>query len=315
MVRSQITLGCLVAVLLGGFAALIPAEEMTRIVVSGESRSTGSKIEEARQRIAEKKWSEAIGLLQAVIEVGEQRSRGDQSRSQCRGSSSRPCRSGISGPECLRLYRKRIEAQAKRWLEAASAGENRAYLRLVEEAFCSVEALTCARSSGRSGVSAGRFAEAEIWWQLAAPLQQSVRKDTPPDVLVYPDPPPALVARLQAKQLLARLFRDAPHWQEQVAAYRKVHPKAAGGLTGRKGLYADILIECAKEREKLHRWRKRAIGGHLAAIRRMARSFPVTSDCPITWPSFAEVVRHGVSIWANASCCVRRCLSCPTRPR
>ena len=53
---------------LGSPLPCLAAEELAHVVVLGESRPVASRLEEARKRVAEKKWPEAVALLQSVIE-------------------------------------------------------------------------------------------------------------------------------------------------------------------------------------------------------------------------------------------------------
>ena len=69
----------------------------------------------------------------------------------------------------------------------------------------------------------------------------------PPSPSYYPDPQ-IDPARTRAKVLLARLFRGAHGWADDLQAYRKTHGTAEGALAGKKGRYADILQQVADER-------------------------------------------------------------------
>src|SRR5207253_2092963 len=43
-----------------------------------------------------------------------------------------------------------------------------------------------------------------------------------------------------------RLFRGDPRWDDDLAAFRRLHADAAGKLAGREGRYADILKSVAE---------------------------------------------------------------------
>ena len=69
--------------------------------------------------------------------------------------------------------------------------------------------------------------------------------------LVFPDPQGDL-ARVRAKQLLARLFRDErAGWDEELKAYRALHGNATGDFAGRQGNFADTLQLLAGQPEAL----------------------------------------------------------------
>jgi len=70
------------------------------------------------------------------------------------------------------------------------------------------------------------------------------------EALVYPDPT-LDPARIQAKQLLARLFHGPDsEWTAELDRFRVRHGKAEGTLAGRKGRYADLLDLLAQVRKK-----------------------------------------------------------------
>ena len=219
---------------------LLGAEDMAQVVLTGESRPIASRLEEARKRVVAKKWAEAVALLQSVIEsspnelvpVGKDRAMGARRAAQMILARS--------GPECLALVRKRIESQAARLLEVGDAAS---YRRIVEESFCSTQAVTALDRLGDQAFLAGRLDEAESWWAMLAPLEPTNLEDT----LFHPDPPMATVARVRAKQLLARLHRGEQSRQALIDRYRLRHPDASGNLAGRSGKYADILTQRAKE--------------------------------------------------------------------
>ncbi len=88
---------------------------------------------------------------------------------------------------------------------------------------------------------------------MLAPLRPADPKGA--DALVYPAPKGDL-GRVQAKQLLARLYGASPgklppRWGADLKAYRARHGKAAGALAGSKGAYVDLLADLAAKRTKV----------------------------------------------------------------
>ena len=119
--------------------------------------------------------------------------------------------------------------------------------KVVDEAFCSRPGEKAVNLLGDLAFERGDFAEAEHWWGLLIPPAVSKADAPPAFALFYPDPQTD-PARSRAKVLLARLFRGAHGWADDLQAYHKMYGMAAGAIAGRKGCYADILQQVADER-------------------------------------------------------------------
>lgn len=241
------------------FATPARCEDPSSMTFNGESRATTMRLAEARKNLDEKKWSQAIEELQAILaNAGGDLVPISPSQSV---SARRLCQVHLAGlpAEALRLYRQRYENQAGKKLQAALAERDESQLRkLVEDAFCTRAAEKAIDRLGDLAFERGRFEEAEEWWRLLAPLPDTPREPRPPRsqappgnvTLVYPDPT-LDSARLQAKQLLARLFQCADEtWTTALDAYRRTHGKAEGTLAGRKGRYVEMLRTLAEEKKK-----------------------------------------------------------------
>jgi outer membrane protein assembly factor BamB len=230
-------------------------------VLSGENRAAAIRLAEARKRLDDRQWSEAIEQLQSILN-----SSGNDLVPLTPAHSLRAgrlCHLQLAAlpAEALRLYRQRYEDQARKKLDRAQAERDVAQLRkLVEDSFCTHAAEKAIDLLGDLAFERGRFEEAEEWWRILSPLTAGRRNAALPPAdaaLVYPDPS-IDPARSQAKQLLARLFQDAASdspaadsgWMADLKAYRQRHPKAEGTLAGRKGRYADVLQATADARRK-----------------------------------------------------------------
>jgi outer membrane protein assembly factor BamB/tetratricopeptide (TPR) repeat protein len=227
-------------------------DEAPEVVFRGENRAAAGRLAGARKHLDDHKWGEAIEQLQAILNTA------DNDLVPLNATHSVParrlCQVQLASlpPEALRLYRQRYEGQAGKKLEQAQADRDIPQLRrLVEEAFCTRAAEKAIDLLGDLAFERGRFEEAEEWWRLLSPLPDARREAATRGLaLVYPDPT-LKPARLQAKQLLARLFHAGPTgWTAEMDAYRARHGKAEGTLAGRKGRYADLLHTLAEERKK-----------------------------------------------------------------
>ncbi|HEY7159405.1 MAG TPA: PQQ-binding-like beta-propeller repeat protein, partial [Gemmataceae bacterium] len=251
MIYRRASISCLLLVVLV-LSAAARGEEAPDVVFKGESRATASRLDDARKRLDEHKWGEAIEQLQAILNTaGNDLVSLDTTHSV---PACRLCQVHLAAlpPEALRLYRQRYESQVEKKLEQARTERDTHQLRrIVEEAFCTRAAEKAIDLLGDLAFERGRFDEAEEWWRLLSPLPDA-RRDaaTRGLALVYPDPT-RKPARIQAKQLLARLFRgNAGAWATELDAYRARHGEAEGTLAGRKGRYADLLHALAEERKK-----------------------------------------------------------------
>jgi cellulose synthase operon protein C len=245
---------------LGGFAlalALTPARaaDPPPVPLPGESRGTASRLAEARKLLAAKKWDDAVAVLQSVLDsAGNDLVPLSPRRSLC---ARRLCHVLLAGlpPDALRRYRNRVEPRARKALQRGLADSDPDLLaRVVDDSFCSRSAEKALDALGNLAFERGRFDEAEAWWRLLAPPRPVTRKQAEEEgLLAYPDPE-ADVPRVRAKQLLARLFRGPdPDWDDDLKAFRKQHPTAAGNFAGRKGRYADLLASEASELKKERR--------------------------------------------------------------
>jgi len=233
-------------------AARAGGAEPSAVTFSGESRATALRLAEAHKRLEEKKWPEAIEELQAIVNSAGNDLIGLTATQSVR--ATRLCQIQLASlpPEALRLYRRRYETQARKKLEQAQTVQDIHQLRkIVDEAFCTKAAEKALDQLGDRAFERGHFEEAEEWWRLLSPLPDARRDPaTRGFALVYPDlslDP----ARLQAKQLLARLFGEpGSAWLTALAGFRARYGEVEGTLAGRKGRYADLLQALADERKK-----------------------------------------------------------------
>ncbi|HEY7329979.1 MAG TPA: PQQ-binding-like beta-propeller repeat protein [Gemmataceae bacterium] len=239
-------------VLLLLLAAPARGEEKQALVLSGESRAASLRLVEARKRLEGRKWSEAIEELQSILNTfgNDLVSIGPNHSVRV----SRLCQIQLASlpAEALNLYRQRYENQAQKKLQQAQAERDVLQLRkIAEDSFCTRAAEKAIDLLGDLAFERGRFEEAEEWWRLLAPLPDA-RRDagTRGLALVYPNAT-LDAARVQAKQLLARLFQGADsEWMSALESYGQRYAKVEGSLAGQKGRYVDLLQKLVEERKK-----------------------------------------------------------------
>src|SRR5205823_3972017 len=152
-------------------------------------------------------------------------------------------------PKMLHLYRGRVDAQAKKWLQQGIDQHDTAALRrIITEHFCSSVTDRALLVLGDLAFERGDFDEALHWWLLlAAPA--SAAADPLPG-LRFPNPQ-VDIPGVRARQILAWLFQRQP-WraEEELTAFRRLHPRAEGSLAGKKGRYVDLLQELLAAAQK-----------------------------------------------------------------
>jgi outer membrane protein assembly factor BamB len=147
----------------------------------------------------------------------------------------------------LKIYRDRVDAAARKWLEVSVAERDAGGLvRVAEEALCSKPAEQALEHLGDLAFERGHFDEAQQWWRLlAVPASQA---ESAAGAVLFPDPAPATVARVRAKQIVTLLFQhQADRVPTELKAYRQAHGKAVGTLAGKSGLYADTVEALARQ--------------------------------------------------------------------
>ncbi len=237
--------------LLAGLALPAAAQEPA-VVIPGESRATALRLAEAQKHAAEHHWAEALDELQSVLDTTPSDLVAVDARRSMQARRLAHAAIAALPAAALRLYRTRVDARAARWLEQGLAEKDSRLLRkVVEDTFCSRPAEKALNILGDHAFERGRYDEALAWWRLLVPALTDGVAGGSAGALHYPDPT-VDPARIRAKQLLARLFRDGrtPAWESDLAMYRTSHAKAEGTLAGRAGCYADTLLHVAAQRDK-----------------------------------------------------------------
>jgi outer membrane protein assembly factor BamB len=224
----------------------------------GEVPNTARRIAAADKLAAQKQWAEAIEEYQRILsEAGDDLvalspRHAIQARWVCH------CRIAALPAEQLAAYRNRVDAQARKWFEQGAAERDARLLRrVVDEVFCSRYGDKALDLLGDLVFERGEFGEARRYWaMIVPPLDEKLPEKADNSAcsrLVFPDSK-LDAARVQAKQLLARLFGGNRAGIEQaLRAYRDRHGKAHGRFAGRQGNYADILQGILDESGRVRR--------------------------------------------------------------
>ncbi len=225
------------------FAESSAQETADRTTVAGEAPATARRLEAADKLASEKKWAEAVEEYQRIIDDAGDDLVPLDGRHSLRARRACHLRLAALPPQALGVYRERTDVQAKKWLDAGTGSRDpRPLARLADEAFCSRHGDAALDRLGDLAFERGRFEEAESWWRL---IVRPLAGPPPAEALTFPDPQ-VDVARVRAKQLLARWLRgERGRRDDELRSYRAAHPRAAGTLAGREGLYAETLAALA----------------------------------------------------------------------
>jgi outer membrane protein assembly factor BamB/tetratricopeptide (TPR) repeat protein len=234
-------------------------EELSRIGLGGESLRTTRRVAAADELAAHEKWAEAIDEYNRVLaEAGDELVSLDPRHAL---QARRICHLRLAAlpAAALQIYRNRIDSQAKRLFEQGTASRDPVLLRrLVDETFCSRYTDRALDLLGDLAFESGDFTEAERWWRMLVPpasgrgaRSAERRAQDSARALLFPDPQ-VDVARVRAKQILARLFRgERAGLQEALNAFRALHSTPKGWLAGQEGSYLEILQKLAAQQESL----------------------------------------------------------------
>src|SRR5205823_8318469 len=201
-----------------------------RLPLPSKSQGKGNRLAPTENLVAEKQRSEAIDAYVHILEeAGDDLVPLDSAHYLCARRLWHQRLAAVPA-DALRLYRDRVESQAKKWFEQGkNEREPRLLRRLVDEAFCSRYTDRALDLLGDLAFERGQFEEAESWWHMIAlpasrvALASDVENKSHIVELLYPDPQ-VDVARVRAKQLLVRLFAGKlDHWADDLKAFRQLH--------------------------------------------------------------------------------------------
>ncbi|MFO0909278.1 MAG: PQQ-binding-like beta-propeller repeat protein [Isosphaeraceae bacterium] len=212
------------------------------------SDTADALLRNAANHVREKQWAEAIDIYQRVIQQfgdkvaklpRDEAAQANLGDSQLYVDLRQFCQQKLASlpPEARAIYRSRMDGQAERWFRQGQSDRDRnALRRVVDQAFCSSWGDDAIELLGDLAFQEGRFDETLACYRRLVP-------DAPggSSGLVHPDPSVDL-ARVAAKKLICRAAQgDVPPTPEDLDAFKKAYPNAAGALAGRDGPYSDTL--------------------------------------------------------------------------
>ena len=218
-----------------------PSFEVSNQVQVDELNSSGKKqLEQVREFLDNKQWSEAIDILRRLMEThGDKLVAVDEHRylnvrDYCQLQLSR------LPPTALETYRQLADPAAKQWFEDGLARRDPQRLQMVvNQAFCSRYGDDALLALGDIALEAGDASRARSYWERI--LGTEAESTTGATRLAYPDTDLNL-AEVHARIVLVSLLEGAP--QRAKWELEHSHPllsAATGRLAGRSGNYFELL--------------------------------------------------------------------------
>ncbi len=204
--------------------------------------------------LADQRWAEAVDILYETAQ-SDGRSLVLAQPGQAGGSAvylnvATRCQVLLSRmpKEGLAAYRRKVDPQAKRWLENWQRTRDVSELeRLVRQAYLSSYGDDALWALGEAAWDRGDYSSSRLYWSQLVPLTEESRAANLPTVLRYPDSnfaAASVVARLVLCSLMEGHRERAVEQQRQFA---ELYPQAEGSLAGRQGKLAELLKQILDE--------------------------------------------------------------------
>jgi outer membrane protein assembly factor BamB len=254
--RSSAAVALVLLVLCSASINHISADEKRdSVTISGtaDRDSVARQIDTIDELIRQENWSKAIDQCQVVLGKNAETLAPVSADHFVQAYILVHQRIAALPAPALKIYRNRVDGQAKKLYEEGLAKRDVAVLkRLIKEAFCSKYGEEALELLGDLAFEQGRFEEAQRWWRMISlpasePLNSLPKEEQSKFALLsYPSPQKNL-ARIRAKQLLGLLFMgDQAKFDNEIKTFTEIHGMAEGALAGQKGNLAKILESISK---------------------------------------------------------------------
>jgi outer membrane protein assembly factor BamB len=202
----------------------------------------------ARDYLAARQWGDAVDLLRQIADQhGERLVMLEPGRYVNVRTVADIYLAGMP-PEGLKLYRAKVDQQARRRFEAAQKIRDESALeRLVQRGFLSSFGDDALMLLGEFAWERGDLVRARNFWQKLLPANHPATVGELPLVLTYPDSSVDVVS-VEARLVLCSLMQgNLSRARIELETFRKSHPIFSGELAGRRGNFAEILTALVAE--------------------------------------------------------------------
>ncbi len=207
--------------------------------------------------VLEKRWTDAIEVLQEIAQTDGRKlvlaQRGAAGETSVYLNIATRCNVLLSKlpPEGLQAYRKRVDPQARRWLDHWKQSRDEADLhRVVRESYLSSHGDEALWELGEAAWDRADFPLARLYWTQLVPLGQRAESINTPTLLRYPD------SDLDQAEILSRLVLcsimegDRDRATAEIERLKQLFPDATGRLAGRTGNLIELLTQTLEESSK-----------------------------------------------------------------
>jgi len=205
-----------------------------------------AQLERVKAFLADKQWDEAVETLRQIAQTADGKLLG---ATEWRYVSLRDyCHLQLAAlpPEALKLYRARVDADARKWYEEGVAKRDRRLLQsVVDQAFAGSWGDDALLALGEMALEKGDYAAARWHWERIVPARPPA--DTPPTWPGYPDSDLDLASVRARLVLVSILEGSSARAREELAQFARLHPQAKGRLAGREVVHAEALAELLAE--------------------------------------------------------------------
>lgn len=275
-------------------AADPPARAMREIATLPEDKNIRKRFGAIKDYLAEKRYSEAIEVLQEIAQTDGrllvQVDSGTPATTAAYVNVAQRCNILLAElpPEALVQYRRKVDPQARRWLDQWRQSHDEAdLLRVVRSAYLSSAGDDALWALGETAWDRGDLSAARLYWTQLVPLGQEARAAHLPTVLRYPDTDLNIAEVLARLVLCSLLEGDRSRAAEELVRFRELAPGAEGVLAGRQGRLVDLVQQVLDEST---RW-------DLSNVPDAVPTFGLNSARGGTMPERMEL---GASKWSHA---------------
>ncbi len=207
--------------------------------------------------VLEKRWTDAIEVLQETAQTDGRKlvlaQRGAAGETSNYLNIATRCNVLLSKfpPEGLQAYRKRVDPQARRWLDHWKQSRDEADLqRVVREGYLSSYGDEALWELGEAAWDRADFPLARLYWTQLVPLGPRAEAINTPTLLRYPD------SDLDQAEILSRLVLcsimegDRDRAAAEIDRLKQLFPDATGRLAGRTGHLIELLTQTLEESSK-----------------------------------------------------------------